>query len=270
MSASPGRPVTVVLTQPARRATALADVLRRAGVEVAGWPMTGIDETPGLDWPAIADTLSGCRWALLPSPAAVEVVFDALMRHGLAWPAATGLGLIGPGSREALDGWARRVPGLASARVLEPAAAPYDADALLARLEFASLAGSSVAVLRRADGREAWLHTLRERGATVHALTVYAACGAEPPADAGARVAAWAARDAAVVFSIASADAGSRLARAMAALPEAAWILGRPVLTQHPRIAHALERAGWRCVIRHEPGTAALAAAIESLRHRCP
>ena len=255
----------VVLTQPASRAAALSAALGASGIASTRWPMTSIEEAPGLDWPALAATLSGCRWVLFPSPAAIEVTMAALRRHALRWPAAVGIGLIGPGSRDALDAWSARLEGLAAAPRIEPLAPPYDAEALLARGELASLAGVGVAVLRRADGREAWLHVLRTRGALLHAITVYAARDADPPVGAAGWLAERAATGGSVAFSIASVEVGERLARFVGALPRAEWALGCPALTQHPRIAEALRACGWRHVLRHPPGAAGLVAAIESL-----
>ena len=256
---------SVVLTQPALRAVILAESLRDRGFELACWPMTAIAEVAGLDWPALSVTLAGCRWVLLPSPGAIEVVMSALEQRGLAWPRAAGVGVIGPGSREALERWRARLAGLDAVPVLEPRRAPYDADALLAEPEFASLSGVDVAVLRRADGREAWLQTLRARGARLHAVSVYTAHEAMPPSDADDWIEARAARDAPLLFSVASADAGARLGRFVDELACAGWARGRPVLTQHPRIAEALVRQGWRRVERHSPGADGLTAAIESV-----
>jgi uroporphyrinogen-III synthase len=238
--------------------------LRACGLSVVCWPLTRIDEVPGLDWPTLLARLERCQWVLLPSPGAIEVTMAGLARHGLAWPAHTALGLIGPGSRDALALWAPRLPGLATVPVVEPLAPPHDAQALLAHPAFAQLAGVEVAVLRRADGSLGWLHTLRDRGAVLHPITVYAACPTLPPPEAAAWLAARADASAPVSFSIASADAGARLAAFVSELPCAAWVFEQPVLTQHPRIAQALEGCGWRRVIRHEPGSACLVAAIES------
>jgi uroporphyrinogen-III synthase len=254
----------VVLTQPEPRACALAASLERRGLEVVRWPLTAIDALPGIDWPSLAATLADCRWVLLPSPGAIDVVMGALFRHGIAWPTATGLGVIGPGSREALDAWRSRLAGLAGAPTVEPQRAPHDADSLLAEPALAALDGVPVAVLRRADGREAWLHTLRERGARLHAISVYAARDAAPPSDASAWLAARASHDAPLAFSVASADGGARLGVFVDGLACAAWVRDRPVFTQHPRIAEALARQGWRRVERHAPGADGLVGAIES------
>jgi uroporphyrinogen-III synthase len=256
---------TVVLTQPAARAAVLAEALAGHGIGTAAWPMTAIDEAPGLDWPAIAATFCGCRWVLFPSPASIDVTMAALHRHGLRWPAGVGLGLIGPGSRDTLETWRDRIDGLAAAATIEPRTAPHDAEALLAREELASLRGVGIAVPRRADGREAWLHALRARGATLQVLTVYVARAADPPAGAADWLAASRSAGMRIAFSIASASAGARLAAFLAALACRDWALGCPVLTQHPRIAEALREQGWRCVLRHRPGAGGLVVAIESL-----
>jgi uroporphyrinogen-III synthase len=71
-------------------------------------------------------------------------------------------------------------------------------------------------------------------------------------------------------FSIASADAGRRLANHVRALPDADWLMRQPVMTQHPRIAQALRECGWREVREHPPGAEALVHALESLRKPRP
>jgi uroporphyrinogen-III synthase len=259
---------TVVLTQPAPRAAGLAAALGGRGIATTCWPMTDIDEALGLDWPALAATLAGCRWVLFASPAAIDVTMAALRRHALCWPAGVGVGLIGPGSHEVLEAWSDRIEGLRAAPRIAPRAAPYDAESLLSRDELQSLRGVGVAVLRRADGREAWLRALRARGAALHAITVYSARDAGPPPDAARWLCDRVASGAPVAFSIASVDAGERLAAFAGALSCGVRMLGCPALTQHPRIAEALRGLGWRRVVLHRPGAEGLIAAIESLDDR--
>lgn len=255
---------SVVLTQAAGRSTAFTTALRDHGFPTLEWPLTRVGEVPGLDWIGLSGTLANCRWVLLPSPGAVDVVMSAFVGHGLRWPARTGIGVVGPGSEAALRTWSARVPGLGDAAVLVPDLAPFDARALLARAELASLQGVPVAVLRRADGREAWLATLRERGALVRAISVYAADALDPPEGAAAWLGDRAAADDPVAFSVASADAGARLASFVRRLDCAAWALRCPVFTQHPAIAERLSNIGWRVVIVHAAGPAGLVAALES------
>jgi uroporphyrinogen-III synthase len=256
----------IILTQPRPRIDALALRLRAAGLEVHAWPMSALAEVDGLDWPGLARTLAGCRWTLLPSPGAIGVAMSAFERLGLPWPSGCGIGLVGPGSVEALAGWRSRVAGLDAAVVMAPELPPYDADALLARDAFRQLAGLRVMVMRRSDGREAWLRTLEARGATVLAVSVYRS----RPLDLTAEAAAWlvtrAGADAPFAVSVASAEAGRRLAAAVAPLACANWVRTQPVLTQHPGIAGALSKQGWERVRVHAPGTAGLLGALESLK----
>lgn len=255
---------SVVLTQAAGRAQAFNSALRSRGYDPIEWPLTRVGEEPGLDWGRLAETLAGCRWVLLPSPGAIDVVMSAFLREGLRWPDGAGLGVVGPGSEAALAAWRDRIPGLRSVRVLVPAAEPYDAAALLARSEFASLHDVAVAVLRRADGREAWLDTLRERGAVLHAVSVYSAVPLDPPDGAAGWLERRAEAGESVVFSVASADAGARLAGFVARLACARWALRQPVLTQHTTIATRLAGFGWSRIVCHPPGPAGLLAALES------
>ena len=255
----------VVLTQPAIRIQALRAALAARGIDAVAWPGSALAEAPGVDWHRLVVLLASCRWVLLPSPGAIEIVMSALAREGCAWPGGPSIGLIGPGSREALDAWRSRLPGLADALVVEPADPPHDAQTLLARPEFASPVGEAIAVLRRADGREAWLEALRARGARVTAVTVYESRPLEPPPDAADWLAGRAARGRAFAVAVASADAGRRLARFVAPFACAEFVMDQPVLTQHPGIARALREQGWRRVIEHPPGREALVGAVESL-----
>ena len=255
---------TVVLTQPALRAAPLARALRGLGHEALEWPMSAIEPAPELDAAALAARLAACRWALFPSPGAIDLVMGALQDAGAAWPSRTGIGVVGPGSRAALDAWVGRLPGLETAATIEPARAPYDAHALLERPELAALAGVPVAVLRRDDGRREWLDALRARGAALDPVTVYASRRLAPPEEAAGWLAGRAAAGRSFAVSVASADAGARLAALVRGLPDAGWLLGRPVLTQHPRIAEALARHGWRRTVLHEPGRGGLVGALES------
>ncbi len=261
---------TVVLTQPFLRAAELAERLRARGYEPLAWPMSEIAEAPGIDWAVLRERLGACRWVLLPSPGAIAVVMAAFERNGLAWPPGTGIGLIGPGSREALAGWHRRVAGLEQAPTVAPEGPEHDAAALLERPEFAALQGVGVAVLRRSDGREAWLRTLEERGAALAAVDVYRAQPADPPEGAAAWLAERAAAGRPFAVSIASADAGLRFAAFVAGLGCVDWVRGQPVLTQHPRIAQALRTQGWRTVRKHPPGLSGLSGALESLPDPTP
>jgi len=243
----------------------LAEALVACGIEVVGWPLTAIEETRGLDWSQVTARIGTCRWALFPSPGAIDVTMSALVRVGRAWPDAVSIGVVGPGSVEALDTWRARIDGLDRVSVVSPSAAPFDADALLARPEFQAPLDVGIAVLRRADGRDAWLKTLEARGARVDPWTVYGARDLDPPPAAADWLAARAAAHRGVMWAVASTEVGRRLAAFVDALPSAPWCRAQRVLTQHPRIGEALRAQGWRDVVCHAPGLAGLKAAIESV-----
>lgn len=260
----------IVLTQPQLRIAPLLAHLRNAGFETHHWPMSQLLPASDLDVPTMHRQLTACRWALLPSPGAISVVMGALAQQSLAWPAGCGIGLIGPGSRQALQDWLGRVAGLEAAAIVEPDHPPFDAEALLAMPALTDLRGRSIAVLRRADGREAWLQTLRDRGADLHVLNVYRMEPLDVPANARQWVGQQAGANRSIALSIAGADAGLRLAGQIAGWPQAAWLMQQAVLTQHPRIAHALQLGGWARVIEHPPGLEGLRGALESLRTSNP
>jgi uroporphyrinogen-III synthase len=267
------RPTHVILTQPALRAAPLAQALGSAGHRVALWPLIDAGPEPGLDWPALFADLSRSDWVVFPSPAAVAAVLAEAVRHGLDWPSGTGIALVGPGSREEVERWTPELPGLSRARFIQPASEPFDAAALAAHPALAALAGRSIVVLRRDDGRQSWPALLAARGATVREVVAYRASPCDPPASGVDWLAARRRDDSQLALSIASADAGERLAVwAATALPDAdrQWLLARPVLTIHPRIAQALAQAGWQAPRLHAPGTEALLRRVESLGNEQP
>jgi uroporphyrinogen-III synthase len=169
-----------------------------------------------------------------------------------------------------LDEWQSRIAGLSTAVTIAPDVAPFDAERLLACPELNRIAGDKVMVLRRDDGREAWLHTLADRGAEVIARSVYRMIELSPSPGANEWFGAQAAGGCGFALSIASADAGRRLANHVLALPDADWLMRQPVMTQHPKIAQALRECGWREVREHPPGVSALVHALESLRKPRP
>lgn len=260
----------LILTQPALRSEPWVDALSEAGIGAVRWPMSELNAAPQLDIARLVETLRDCRWVLFPSPSAIAIVLNAWRQIGAAWPQGLGVGLIGPGSLAEFELWQERVPGLSVARVVTPLAPPFDAHALLARIEFQHLEGVAIAVLRRADGREEWLETLRARGAALQAITVYRMHPLDPPAGARAWLIDHLSRGQALAVSVASAQAGERLMGCVTGwvLPEPIRraFIDSPVLTQHPRIAAELKRFGWTNIREHAPGLAPLVRTVESLR----
>jgi uroporphyrinogen-III synthase len=261
--------LAVVLTQPDPRGAAIAAAVARPGLLPVRWPLSRIVPTATLDAAGLHARLAASDWVLVPSPGAIHVVADLLAAGGLDWPARPAVGLVGPGSLEAWRSRAQALPGLRGARVVVPPGPAFDAAGLLAAPELARLDGQLVLVLRREDVEPAWAEGLRARGAQVRTLAAYRAEPIGPPAGAADWLTAVGARGEALAWSVASAEAGGRLAAFVAPLPCGDWALGRPVLAQHPRIGAALQGYGWRDVRLHDPGVEALVRALESLRSAC-
>jgi uroporphyrinogen-III synthase len=191
--------------------------LSEQGYLVQHWPLTRLDQAANVDWSGLIGTLQRCRWALLPSPGAIEIVMSALKAHRLAWPSTCGIGLIGPGSRAALEAWQGRVPGLATVPRIEPQREPFDAEALLSHPELRALQDKAVAVLRRDEGQQAWLQTLRERGAVLQVFNVYTMSPQPLSDEARQWVADRARAHEGYAISVASAQTGKALAQAIPA-----------------------------------------------------
>lgn len=257
---------TLILTQPGLRSASLAARLATRGIETLAWPLLEVLAEPGLEARALHGHVSRAHWVILPSPAAIAVLAQTLLAGGLDWPVSTGLGLVGPGSAEALAEWRSRVPGLEKARVIQPLQPPFDAGELVAHPELSGSEPRRILVARRVDGRSDWLETLRARGHEVQALTVYRVRPLEPPPSACAWLRAHHELKQRFAWSLTSAEAGERLAGWLQAqLPgEASWLMSLPVLTVHPRLARVLARVGWSDVSQHAPGADGIIQAVES------
>jgi len=258
-------PDTVVLTQPALRTAPLVARLNARGFATECWPMTLIAAADGVNWEAVARSFAASDWVVFPSPGAIAVTLAALRAADLDWPAGPSLGLVGRGSAEALMSWHTDWPALRDARVLAPDGDDQDAEALLALPEFAAVAGQRVAVIGRVGMEPRGVQALRARGASVQVWGAYRVDPLAPPPHAGAWLASRAADRRAVAICVADSGSGRRLGEFVDRLPVGSWVRGQPLLTQHRRIAAALRADGWRCVHRHDPGTAGLVAALESM-----
>lgn len=244
----------VVLTQPLPRVEALERALARRGHDVTRLTFTRIKARPTA---GLAAQVASVDWVVAVSPAAVEALASAL---NLVWPPGPGLALVGPGSLLALEQIGLRVP---ADRLTLPAAAPFDAAALLAAGPLAMPAGCSVLVVRGEGGRDDWIDVLRARGAHIEVLSLYDRQPVVPEPEARARLGQWLAESAPVYCVLTQSSA----AMALAALPEAVRLRepASPLvaLAIHARIAEAATTAGFHRVQLIDPGENAIAAAIE-------
>lgn len=246
----------IVLTQPAPRVERLARRLRERGHQVACLPARRLVPRAGAR-EAVAG-IGGYDWVVFVSPGAIELAAAVLETD---WPGGTGVAVIGPGSAEALaEAGISPAPG----RLVMPAAPPYDADALLRCPPFDAPPGKRLLVLRGEQGRTDWIDTLRQRGATVDAASIYRSERVEPAADELAVVSGWARDDLRACWSFSATGSVAASGTWLDALGLKAWALRQRALCIHPRIGEALRAVGWSAVELVAPGERALIAALES------
>lgn len=171
---------SVLLTRPGRRADALADRLRGAGIAVHVVPTVETEPIPaGLD--AAAEILRRAHpiavdWLIVTSPLGASIVIDALGRAGLR-PGRGRLRVaaVGPATAAALrdGGW--------SATVVPPEATGAGVAVSIAALE--RLAGRRIVLARASAAGSDLPDALRAAGAVVEDIAVYRTL--EAPASSG-------------------------------------------------------------------------------------
>ena len=165
----------LILTQDDASAAEWRALLDPAGLVSCHWPAFQIEALSDADILAAFD--SGAEGVVLPSPAAVRVVAQALQRGGRRWPSAVWAGLPGAGSAHAFTRHFGTGP-----RLLVPPP-PYQDAAHLARLVLGLQSPPQhIVVLNRPDGRREWAGVLQEAGIRVDWQPAYQArwCAAEP------------------------------------------------------------------------------------------
>lgn len=258
----------VLVTRPAREATGWVMALREQGLDAVALPLITIDPVDdSAPVQAAWQRLDQYSAVMFVSANAVEHFFvQAVPRVLAAWrngSLAVRAWSPGPGTRKAL-----LAAGLPPQAVDAPAqdAAQFDSESLWQQVASQVKPSSRILLVRGADasgegaGRD-WLSgQLQAAGAVVETVPAYAR---RPPLldDQQRALASQAASDGSVwLFS--SSEALSHL---RAALPAQSWRRARAVAT-HPRIALALEEAGFAVVCRSRPDLGDIVAALKSSR----
>lgn len=165
----------LILTQDDASAAEWRALLDPAGIVSCHWPAFQIEVLSDADILAAFD--SGAEGVVLPSPAAVRVVAQALQRGGRRWPSGVWAGLPGAGSAHAFTRHFGTGP-----RLLVPPP-PYQDAAHLARLVLGLQSlPRHIVVLNRPDGRREWAGVLPDAGIRVDWQPAYQArwCTAAP------------------------------------------------------------------------------------------
>lgn len=275
MTPSAGRDpaATLIVTRPAQDAGSLIDALRARGRPVVALPVLAIE--PIDDPSLLASTLAqvdAYRLVVFVSPNAIR---HALAMRDAPWPVGTAIGVMGPGSVEAL---ALRGIGPPTHRVISPTDGPghgerFDSEALFDALDATigiARGFDGRALILRGNGGRAWFaDRLRGLGIAVDEVAAYRRT--RPVADAAATSALrtlYATR-APVVFIVTSSEGIENLV----AIVEAAvagdatevrsWLSASRILAPHERIAEKARAAGFSVVSLCAPGDRGILAAIE-------
>ncbi|ASV96845.1 fused uroporphyrinogen-III synthase HemD/membrane protein HemX [Paraburkholderia aromaticivorans] len=184
---------TVVITRPAGQSSELIARLAEVGLATLDFPL--IDVAPVTDDAPLRAALSSLeRYALVVfvSPNAVD---HAFAHSDTIWPHALPIGVVGPGSVQAL---ARHGVSAPAYNVISPPsgadeeAARFDSEGLFAAIDMAlgatNLEGKRVLIVRGDGGREWLAERLREAGAEVETVAAYRRLVPEPSIGGWARV----------------------------------------------------------------------------------
>lgn len=252
-SSTVGKPAfTVVITRPAGQSSELIARLAEAGIATLDFPL--IDIAPVTDAaPLLAALASLERYALVVfvSPNAID---QAFAHSNAIWPHALPIGVVGPGSVQAL---ARHGVAAPAYNVISPPSgndeetARFDSEGLFAALESAlgatGFEGKRVLIVRGDGGREWLAERLREAGAEVETVAAYRRLVPEPSIGGWARVHellaglphAWLLTSSEGVRNLHELAQDHLTAGEIAALKHATLV------TPHPRIAQTARALGF-------------------------
>ena len=158
MADTPLAGVGVLVTRPAGQAEELIAAIKAAGGRSIVFPVIEIAPRSPQD---IASDLAG-----LPDPDIVIFVSRNSVEHGLAWSEGGAIAAVGPATASAIEAAARVVD-------IRPASG-FDSESLLEEPALTDVRGKTIRIIRGNGGRELLATTLRERGANVDYLEVYA------------------------------------------------------------------------------------------------
>ncbi|PRY06981.1 fused uroporphyrinogen-III synthase HemD/membrane protein HemX [Paraburkholderia sp. BL25I1N1] len=243
---------TVVITRPAGQSNELIARLAAAGIATLDFPL--IDIAPVTDDAPLRAALASLeRYALVVfvSPNAVD---HAFAHSDAIWPHALPIGVVGPGSVQAL---ARHGVAAPAYNVISPPAgsdedtARFDSEGLFAAIDTAlgatSLEGKRVLIVRGDGGREWLAERLREAGAEVDTVAAYRRLVPEPSIGAWARVHELLAGEPHAWLLTSSEGVRNlhELAQDHLTADEIAQLKRAALVTPHPRIAQTARALGF-------------------------
>jgi len=265
-SATPGASRPVVVTRPLAQAQAFAAQVAQAGRQPEIFPLLAIAPVPDRQLlQAYFDDLPSYALVVFVSPNAIDAAFSCIS----AWPPAVAIGIVGEGSRLALQ--AHGVTA-ANAMIVGPRnPAKMDSEELLLALDLESLRGKRALIVRGQAGRDFLTDTLRAHQIEVVHATAY--LRTVPQLDEAARRRLQALLEADSVWVITSSEALRNLVGMTNSLRNALSGEGfvvklqrSKILVPHHRIADTARSLGFSDVTLTGSGDERLIAALQS----CP
>ncbi|OAJ51971.1 uroporphyrinogen-III synthase [Paraburkholderia ginsengiterrae] len=262
-------PFTVVITRPAGQSNELITRLAAAGIATLDFPL--IDIAPVTDDAPLRAALASLeRYALVVfvSPNAVD---HAFARSDTIWPHALRVGVVGPGSVQAL---ARHGVAEPAYQVISPPSgtdedtARFDSEGLFAAIEtalgVAGLEGKRVLIVRGDGGREWLAERLREAGAEVETVAAYRRLVPEPSIGGWARVHALLAGEPHAWLLTSSEGVRNlhELAQDHLTADEIAQLKRAALVAPHPRIAQTARALGFDSITVSGAGDERIARAL--------
>jgi uroporphyrinogen III methyltransferase / synthase len=260
---------TVVITRPAGQSSELIAQLAAAGIATLDFPL--IDIAPVTDDAPLRAALASLeRYALVVfvSPNAVD---QAFARSDAIWPHALPIGVVGPGSVQAL---ARHGVAAPAYNVISPPSgadedtARFDSEGLFAAIDTAlgatHLEGKRVLIVRGDGGREWLADRLREAGAEVDTVAAYRRLVPEPSIGGWARVHELLAGVPHVWLLTSSEGVRNlhELAQDHLTADEIAQLKRAALVTPHPRIAQTARALGFDSMTVSGAGDERIARAL--------
>jgi uroporphyrinogen III methyltransferase / synthase len=260
---------TVVITRPAGQSNELIAQLAAAGIAVLDFPL--IDIAPVTDDAPLRAALASLeRYALVVfvSPNAVD---HAFARSDAIWPHALPIGVVGPGSVQALERHGVTAPAynvISPPSVSDDDTARFDSEGLFAAIDTAlgasTLEGKRVLIVRGDGGREWLADRLREAGAEVETVAAYRRLVPEPSIGGWARVHALLAGEphAWLLTSSEGVRNLNELAHEHLTVDEIAQLKRANLVTPHPRIAQTARALGFDSITVSGAGDDRIARAL--------
>lgn len=250
----------VIITRPRAQAAALARQVAQLGRRAEIFPLLEIQPLPDRQ-PLRAALAALQEYALVVfvSPNAIDAALAALG----SWPPGLSIGVVGAGSRRALE---RHGITAANAVIVQPRdSRRQDSEGLLQALDLAALRGHKALLVRGESGRELLSDALRAAGVEVTQVAAYrrTAPVLDPPRQRQLRQLLEAGGDW-IVTSSEALHIFRQLAVQVAGDQGVAKMQQQHLIVPHARIAETASSLGFRDVTLTASGDESLLAALQS------